>query len=634
MTRAPTIKATIIDACHDPEIWGPWFKDVESWQAWFAFLAVLFGLPLAPDQLVTFQKHTGRMMPAAGGYRDCTLIIGRRGGKSLILALIAAFLAVFIDWSPHLTGGEAGTIIIVAADKKQASVVLGYLREMLAVFDGLVTRDTAELLELANGINIEVLTPNFKTIRGRTVIAALADELAFWTVDEAGASPDVEVIAALRPSMATIPGAIMIKASSPYARKGVLHDDFVAHYGKDSPTLVWKASTQEMNPAVSADFVAAEYARDAVRASAEYGGAFRTDVTGFISRELLMQAVDQGVTTRPRIPNVEYAMFADASSGIASSGDGDRYAAGVGHVENGGVIIDHVACWFPPFNASAVTAEVAAIAKAYGCNEVVTDGFSSGFVRAELARHGIGHRISELDKSGCYLATLPLLTSGTIRLLDLSEVIAEFAALERRPGTSGRDRVDARGHEDRANVVAGVAALLAVAAPIPFAGVLEHYRRQSEAITQTVPPTLQQQFSGEAIMQGWQRRASDGFVRVVIPFATSHLYVRGCSYMTQLDGDQVVAWMTPSDALDALASPVSPFREANLPLLEKLQERAKIERYQPGDNLVGIRASDIINAAADQREAESRMPQTGAEWLAWRNSSAMETLRAIGRAPR
>jgi hypothetical protein len=38
-----------------------------------------------------------------------SLVIGRRGGKSLILALIAAFLSAFYDWSPYLTGGERGT---------------------------------------------------------------------------------------------------------------------------------------------------------------------------------------------------------------------------------------------------------------------------------------------------------------------------------------------------------------------------------------------------------------------------------------------------------------------------------------------------------------------------------------------
>src|SRR5262249_46517616 len=114
----------IIDAVRDPAIFGKWFKNGESWERWFAFLTALFGLPMTPEQLAIFQRHTGRTLPAAGGYFDATLVIGRRGGKSLVMALIAAYLAAFTDWGEYLTGGESGTIILVAADRRQAAVTL------------------------------------------------------------------------------------------------------------------------------------------------------------------------------------------------------------------------------------------------------------------------------------------------------------------------------------------------------------------------------------------------------------------------------------------------------------------------------------------------------------------------------
>ena len=40
-----------------------------------------------------------------------------------------------------------------------------------------------------------------------TVIAALLDEVAFWRSDDS-ASPDTEIVAALRPAMSTIPDAM------------------------------------------------------------------------------------------------------------------------------------------------------------------------------------------------------------------------------------------------------------------------------------------------------------------------------------------------------------------------------------------------------------------------------------------
>ena len=43
----------------------------------------------------------------------------------------------------------------------------------------------------------------------------------FWPHDDA-AEPDYEILNALRPGMATIPGAMLLCASSPYARRGAL----------------------------------------------------------------------------------------------------------------------------------------------------------------------------------------------------------------------------------------------------------------------------------------------------------------------------------------------------------------------------------------------------------------------------
>jgi hypothetical protein len=210
----------IIDACGDPEIFAAWFRDERTWANWFVVLKCMFGLPLNDDEIATFRKHTGRTTPATGGYFDLSLVVGRRGGKSLILALIAAFLACFFDWREFLTDGERGTIMIIAADRRQAATIFKYLREMLDIplLRGVIDRETNELLELNNSITIEIQTASFRTVRGRTVVAALCDELSFWRTDEGTANPDTEIIAALKPAMATIPGARLLKASSPYAQ--------------------------------------------------------------------------------------------------------------------------------------------------------------------------------------------------------------------------------------------------------------------------------------------------------------------------------------------------------------------------------------------------------------------------------
>ena len=74
----------------------------------------------------------------------------------------------------------------------------------------------------------------------------LADEAAFWRSEDS-ASPDYEVLNAVRPGMVTIPNAMLLCASSPYARKGALWDAHSKYYGVEDPeVLVWQAPSPEV----------------------------------------------------------------------------------------------------------------------------------------------------------------------------------------------------------------------------------------------------------------------------------------------------------------------------------------------------------------------------------------------------
>ena len=183
--------------------------------------------------------------------------------------------------------------------------------------------------------------------------------------------------------------------------------------------------------------------------------------SSFIDRDLLLRVIDVGITERAPAPGIQYVAFCDAAGGIVPAGS--YFAVAIGHLDGDVVVIDCCRRWTPPFNASEVTGEIASLAKAYGCEEAISDGFSGGFLRAELARHGIGHRISDLNKSQLFLASLPLLTGRRVRMLDLDFVIDEFVALQRRPSKAAYDTIFTRGNDDAANVCAGVIAqLLAV----------------------------------------------------------------------------------------------------------------------------------------------------------------------------
>ena len=132
----------IFRALNDPSIFGRYFK-AESWGAWRVFLAALFGLPLGYDQLRLFQQFTGRSTAPKAPLQEAWLVVGRRGGKSFVLAVVAVFLACFKDWKPYLGPGEVGTIMIVAKDRAQARSIKRFISGLLRVLHGISTLPTA-----------------------------------------------------------------------------------------------------------------------------------------------------------------------------------------------------------------------------------------------------------------------------------------------------------------------------------------------------------------------------------------------------------------------------------------------------------------------------------------------------------
>ena len=101
---------TLPETMRDPALFGRFFLDLSTWAAWEAFIAALFGLRLTDGQLAIYRRHTGRQLPPLGPAREAWLVVGRRGGKSRIAALIGVYLACFRDYGSVLAPGERGTL--------------------------------------------------------------------------------------------------------------------------------------------------------------------------------------------------------------------------------------------------------------------------------------------------------------------------------------------------------------------------------------------------------------------------------------------------------------------------------------------------------------------------------------------
>jgi phage terminase large subunit-like protein len=144
----------------------------------------------------------------------------RRGGKTLSAAKLVVAFAGFCDWVRHLAPGERARILLLGPDREQARIAFDYIVGLLESdprLARLIAHRTRGKIQLTNRVTIEVATSSFKTVRGYSTAMVVCDEVAFWRSEDS-VNPAGEVIAALRPALATLPGSLLLALSTPYAK--------------------------------------------------------------------------------------------------------------------------------------------------------------------------------------------------------------------------------------------------------------------------------------------------------------------------------------------------------------------------------------------------------------------------------
>lgn len=446
---------TIIDAMRDRALFGPWFSK-RSWEGWRAYLAALFAVEMTPAQVALYRDCTGRTDPPTAAARESWVIAGRRAGKSRIAALVAVYLAAFRDYTAHLAPGEVATVAVLAADRRQARTIMRYVRALLTgvpMLRALVSGETQESIALdSRRVMIEVFSASMRLSRGYTLAAVIVDEVAFLRTDDS-AEPDREIIAAMRPGLATIPGSLLLAISSPYSRRGALFDAFERHHGRDGdPVLVWRAPTRTMNPSIGEDIIAEAMASDATAARTEWLAEFRSDLEQLFTRDALAAVTVPGRLELPRVDGVRYFAHCDPSGGSS-----DSMTLAVCGLDQGRAVLACVREKKPPFKPDAVVAEFAEVLRSYGLRRVVADRYAGEWVRSAFAKEGTELHHSTLTTSELYAELVPAINGGHVELLDSARLTAQLAQLERRTGRSGKDSIShpPGAHDDLATSAAG-----------------------------------------------------------------------------------------------------------------------------------------------------------------------------------
>ncbi len=454
----------IVQLIHGKNFFRPFFKDPETWTAWETFLKTLFGLGLATSEIPLLRECTGLERGPAKAFNECYIIAGRRSGKSTIAALLAVYVSLFGDWPRHVSRGEKPVVIIVAVDKNQARIIKSYIEALLdlnATFRAAVSRVLAEEIELKNGLTIMVKPASFRALRGWTIVCAILEELSFWRYELESANPDREVLNALKPGLASIPGSLLVGISTPYTKAGVLFEKFKTNFGKADGPLIWRAATRTMNPTIPIETIGQAYADDPAAAAAEWGAEFRTDISTFIDPAVVEAAIIPGRVVLPWIPERQYHAFIDASGGRS-----DSFTMAISFFdaapERKKVVLANVQEVRAPFNPAGAVEAFSKILEEYQIRKVEADSYAGEWVVSAFKEQGVTVLPSKRTKSEIYLELLPLLNSGAVELLDNKRLVGQIKSLERRTRGSGKDLVDCfypGSHDDLINAGAGALVL-------------------------------------------------------------------------------------------------------------------------------------------------------------------------------
>ena len=211
------------------------------------------GEKLTRSERAFFQSVAGERSPPTSKVKTLAIISGRRSGKDFVASGVAAAMAASFEPAGKLRPGERAVVAILAVDRAQAQVCLGYLKsyfQHVPVLAAMVEKATDQGFRLRNQVDIEILTADHRSSRGRTYLAIIADEIAYWPSSDTSANPDKEVIRALRPGLLTLqPHSLLILITTAYRKSGVAFDTWKKSFGKDDPsTLCIYATSCQLNP--------------------------------------------------------------------------------------------------------------------------------------------------------------------------------------------------------------------------------------------------------------------------------------------------------------------------------------------------------------------------------------------------
>jgi hypothetical protein len=462
---------TILEFIRHPQL----LDDQSNSTAQDTILKSTYGLELNEAESEIYRRATGRDY-VAREQREITTLAGRRGGKS---AKIGARIALYEAFRDHrLPRGERAYVLLIASSLEQAEIAYDYICKDIrssSILLKKIARFRKNEIVLKNGITICCCTCSSISVRGRSVVAAICDEVCFWRNEVTSVHCDEEVLAALRPAMIQFQKSKLIKISTPHAKRGVIWEEYRRRAELNYP--IFQLATLEMNPDVPAELLEQERERSLERFKREFLAEFTDNVVSWIAPEYLDACI---VPDRRQLPRVSDGIYVAAVDPAFKQSD---FALAIAHRTSVDlIVIDRVARWTgstkAPLGFERVCREIAEILREYGIDKLQGDQLAAAIIQQEFLKLNLTYRevtFNRQTRVRLFNNLKHLLQQRRIELLDQPEPLRQLRSLEESLAADGSIDVRPDYGKDDLAIVLGMCALelsqsscIQLPAPITF----------------------------------------------------------------------------------------------------------------------------------------------------------------------
>ena len=398
---------------------------------------------------------------------------GRRGGKTTMAALVALWSCLLRpDLDALVRPGERRYAVCVATSRDQARILIDAARSLVEASpllrSTLEPSDTDELrFRLSDGslTALRAMPCSGRAVRGLPISCLILDEAAHLQTDTEGPAVATRVYEALMPATAQFGDlARVLLISTPWGSSGLFADLWHrADSGELAGAIARQLSTAQLNPTITAEFLAAEEARDPESFRGEMLAEFLGSGAAYLDFDMFEMADHRGLPPEAGtnwIAGLDPAFAGSDPFGIAVVGRSaeDRKRLVLGYVDGLKPRKSYTA-----EDRSAVTEElmvaVSDVCRRYSA-QAVSDQYLAKIVADRLNRDGVTvrqHSMTSTTKTAIFSEMRARLYGGTLEIFDEPQLVAELRRLRTKFSAGSASIVNPRvggSHGDRAQALA------------------------------------------------------------------------------------------------------------------------------------------------------------------------------------